>query len=110
MSNGGGWSPFLSSSTVDIEENDKYLKREVEMLERAVADQREMRRRELGRLVGCRYWPGPVRPCAQGRRAGGSLEPPAPRLLRPALSFATRPPRTRCQSARRPAKARPSVT
>ena len=55
MSGGGGWSPFLSSSSSDIEENDKYLAREVELLERAVADQGEMRRRELGRLVGCRY-------------------------------------------------------
>ena len=60
MSSGGGWSPFLSSSTADIEENDKYLKRELEMLERAVADQGEVPRRELGRLVGCRYW-GPGR-------------------------------------------------
>jgi len=60
MSSGGGWSPFLSSSTTDIEENDKYLKRELEMLERAVADRGEVPRRELGRLVGCRYW-GPGR-------------------------------------------------
>ena len=57
---GGGWSPFLSSSSVDVEQSDKYLRREVEMLERAVADQGEVRRRELGRLVGCKYW-GPGR-------------------------------------------------
>ena len=35
---GGGWSPFLTSSSRDIEQNDKYLAREVEMLERAVAE------------------------------------------------------------------------
>jgi hypothetical protein len=54
------WSPFLSSSSRDIEEDDRYLKREVEMLERAVADQGELPRRELGRAVGCKYW-GPGR-------------------------------------------------
>ena len=55
-----GWSPFLSSSSSDIEENDRYLTREVEMIERAVADQGELPRRELGRVVGCKYW-GPGR-------------------------------------------------
>ena len=55
-----GWSPFLSSSTRDIEENDRYLQREIEMLERAVADHGEMPRQELGRAVGCKYW-GPGR-------------------------------------------------
>ena len=57
---GGGWSPFLSSSSADIEENDKYLAREVEMLERALAEQGELRRGDLGRLVGGKYW-GPGR-------------------------------------------------
>ena len=60
MSSGGGWSPFLSSSSADIAENDKYLQREMEMLERAVAEKGEVRRRELGDMVGCRYW-GPGR-------------------------------------------------
>ena len=46
MSTSTGWSPFLSSSTHDIEENDRYLQREIEMLERAVADHGEMPRRE----------------------------------------------------------------
>jgi hypothetical protein len=51
-----GWSPFLSSSPSDPDENDFYLERELEMLERAVEDKGELRRRELGRLVGCKYW------------------------------------------------------
>ena len=55
-----GWSPFLSSSSSDIEENDRYLTREIELLERAVADQGELPRRELGRVVGGKYW-GPGR-------------------------------------------------
>jgi hypothetical protein len=45
---------------VTDDESDKYLKREVEMLERAVADRGELPRRELGRIVGCKYW-GPGR-------------------------------------------------
>ena len=55
-----GWSPFLSSSSSDAEANDEALAREIEMLERAVRDRGELRRRELGQLVACRYW-GPGR-------------------------------------------------
>ncbi len=55
-----GWSPFQVSSSADAEQNDEYLARELDMLERAVRDKGEVRRRELGRLVGCRYW-GPGR-------------------------------------------------
>jgi len=56
----GSWSPFLSSSGNDAEENDFYLERELGMLERAVQDKGELPRRELGELVGCKYW-GPGR-------------------------------------------------
>jgi len=55
-----GWSPLVSSSSADPEENDFYLDRELDVLERAVRELGEMRRRELGRLVGCRSW-GPGR-------------------------------------------------
>ena len=55
-----GWSPFLSSSTGDAEQSDEALAREIDMLERAVRDRGELPRRELGRLVGCKYW-GPGR-------------------------------------------------
>jgi len=57
---GSGWSPFLASSTRDIEDSDRYLAREVEMLERAVREQGVLSRRRLGGMVGCRYW-GPGR-------------------------------------------------
>jgi hypothetical protein len=56
-----GWSPFLSSSSrPDADEDTHYLEREIDMLERAVREKGELPRRELGRLVGCRYW-GPGR-------------------------------------------------
>jgi hypothetical protein len=39
MSNSStGWSPFLSSSAYDAEENDIHLERELDVLERAVQD------------------------------------------------------------------------
>jgi hypothetical protein len=55
-----GWSPFLSSSSSDVEASDRALAREIEMLERAVQDRGVVRRSELGKLVGCKYW-GPGR-------------------------------------------------
>jgi len=54
------WSPFLSSSSADAELSDEALERELDMLERAVREQGVLRRRDLGNLVGCRYW-GPGR-------------------------------------------------
>jgi hypothetical protein len=61
MSSRTGWSPFLSSSSRgDEDEDTHYLEREIDMLERAVREQGMLRRRELGRLVACRYW-GPGR-------------------------------------------------
>lgn len=82
----GSWSPFLSSSGNDAEENDFYLERELGMFERAVQDKGELPRRELGELVGCKYWgPGRFgRAFARGRQAGPA-QPPAPRGLRPDL-------------------------
>jgi hypothetical protein len=61
MSSSSGWSPFLSSSSrAEPDEDAYYLEREIEMLERAVREQGVLPRRQLGRLVGCRYW-GPGR-------------------------------------------------
>jgi hypothetical protein len=55
-----GWSPFLSSSTRDIEASDRALAREIELLEQAVNEHGVVRRAELGRLVSCKLW-GPGR-------------------------------------------------
>jgi hypothetical protein len=61
MSSTTGWSPFQSSSSrADVDEDERYLEREIDMLERALREHGTLRRRELGRLVGCRYW-GPGR-------------------------------------------------
>ena len=57
-----GLAPFPGPGTspVDREENDWWLQREIDMLRRALDDQGEMRRSDLGKLVGCKYW-GPMR-------------------------------------------------
>ena len=57
-----GLAPFPGPGTspVDREENDWWLQREIDMLRRALDDQGEMRRSDLGKLVGCKYW-GPGR-------------------------------------------------
>ena len=57
-----GLAPFPGPGTspVDREENDWWLQREIDMLRRALDDQGEMRRSDLGKLVGCKYW-GPLR-------------------------------------------------
>jgi hypothetical protein len=55
---GAGWAPSISSSTGPDDQSD--LDREVELLANALADKGELSRRELGDLVGCKYW-GPGR-------------------------------------------------
>ena len=62
------WSPFSSVSSDDRGEDRYWLDREIMLLERALADKGEIRRSELGNLVGCKYW-GPGR-FARALRAG----------------------------------------
>ena len=57
---GGGWSPSIISSTHDQDEHEFWREREIQLIERALASEGEMRRRDLGRLIGCKYW-GPGR-------------------------------------------------
>ena len=66
------------------DEDDRYLERELDMLERAVREQGEL---PAARARAARRLPllgsGPVRPRAAGGRQAGRLEPPAARRLRP---------------------------
>jgi hypothetical protein len=54
------YTPFPSASTQDADENEFWLDREMSLIERALEDKGEMKRGELGDLLGCRYW-GPRR-------------------------------------------------
>ena len=53
------FAPF-AGSTHDREENEYYLEREISIIQRALEDEGEMKRRDLGNLIGCKYW-GPMR-------------------------------------------------
>ena len=57
-----GVAPFPGPGTspADREENEWWLDREIDMIRRALTEEGEMRRRDLGRLIGCKYW-GPGR-------------------------------------------------
>jgi hypothetical protein len=59
---GPGYTPRLLGSTpwTAHDERDFWLDREIEMLQRALADQGEMGRADLARAVGAKYW-GPGR-------------------------------------------------
>jgi hypothetical protein len=54
------FTPFPSASTQDREENEFWLDRELSLIENALEDRGEMKRGELGDLLGCKYW-GPRR-------------------------------------------------
>ena len=54
------YTPFPSASTRDEGENRFWLDRELSLIERALEDKGEMKRGDLGDLLGCRYW-GPRR-------------------------------------------------
>lgn len=54
------WSPLQPGSTYDPGEDRYWLEREITLIERALKDKGEMRRSELGGLIGCTYW-GPGR-------------------------------------------------
>ena len=54
------FTPFPSASTQDREENEFWLDRELSLIENALEDRGEMKRGDLGDLLGCKYW-GPRR-------------------------------------------------
>ena len=54
------YTPFPSVSTQDADENQFWRDRELSLIERALEDKGEMKRGDLGDLLGCKYW-GPRR-------------------------------------------------
>ena len=54
------YTPFPSASTQDADENQFWLDRELSLIQAALEDKGEMKRGELGDLLGCKYW-GPRR-------------------------------------------------
>ena len=54
------YTPFPGTSSVDQEENDWWLNREVSLIQNLLLEEGELDRKEIGERLGCKYW-GPLR-------------------------------------------------
>ncbi len=54
------FTPFPSSSSRDAEENEWWLDREISLIKNLLDEEGEMRKKEIGEKLGCKYW-GPMR-------------------------------------------------
>ena len=54
------FAPSIARSESDRDENEFWTDRELSLIENALAENGEMRRRDLGNALGCKYW-GPRR-------------------------------------------------
>ena len=54
------YTPFPSSSSADVDENEWWLRREISLIENLLKEEGELPKKEIGERLGCRYW-GPMR-------------------------------------------------
>jgi len=54
------YTPFPATSSVDEEENEWWLNREISLIENLLREEGELSRSEIGDKLGCKYW-GPLR-------------------------------------------------
>ena len=54
------YTPYPSSSSVDADENEWWLRREISLIENLLKEEGEMSKNEIGEKLGCKYW-GPMR-------------------------------------------------
>src|SRR4051794_29338782 len=54
------FTPFPSNSSVDAEENEWWLRREISLIQNLLREEGELSRGEIGDRLGCKYW-GPMR-------------------------------------------------
>ena len=52
--------PMPTGSTVDADENEWWLRREISLIENLLQDEGELERKQIGDRLGCKYW-GPLR-------------------------------------------------
>ncbi len=55
-----GYTPFPGGSSVDQEENDWWLDREISLIRNLLETEGELERGDIGDKLGCKYW-GPLR-------------------------------------------------
>jgi hypothetical protein len=54
------YTPFPGVSSIDHEENEWWLNREISLIQNLLQEEGEMARSEIGEKLGCKYW-GPLR-------------------------------------------------
>ena len=52
--------PMPTGSSVDADENEWWLRREISLIQSLVEDEGPLPRGEIGERLGCKYW-GPLR-------------------------------------------------
>jgi hypothetical protein len=55
-----GFTPFPSTSSVDADENEWWMRREISLIQNLLKDEGEASRDDIGEKLGCKYW-GPSR-------------------------------------------------
>lgn len=54
------YTPFPGASSVDQDENEWWLNREIALIQNLLKEEGELPRKEIGNRLGCKYW-GPLR-------------------------------------------------
>ena len=54
------FTPFPSSSSVDADENEWWLRREISLIENLLKEEGPLDKDTIGDKLGCKYW-GPLR-------------------------------------------------
>ena len=54
------YTPFPSTSSVDTDENEWWLRREISLIKNLLEEEGELGRKDIGDRLGCKYW-GPLR-------------------------------------------------
>jgi hypothetical protein len=60
MSPSGTYTPFPGASSVDADENEWWLRREISLIQNLLQEEGELERKAIGDKLGCKYW-GPLR-------------------------------------------------
>ena len=54
------YTPFPGASSVDADENEWWLRREISLIQNLLQEEGEMSKSDIGDKLGCKYW-GPMR-------------------------------------------------
>ena len=60
MSPSSPFTPFPGASSVDVDENEWWLRREISLIQNLLQEEGELSKSDIGDKLGCKYW-GPMR-------------------------------------------------